>query len=383
MAEKEKRVGNTVRRENKVKKFKRSLSLTLVLALIIISALVGLKIAEKTSVDALSSSEKQSGSYPVSFSTNDIRDVKAVGKNIVVLTKKFATVLDKGGDIVREIPLSYGDSAVYTENSRMLIFDRLSNKYSLIDKNGTVTERKAEESAKIYNAVVTEKGKVVMSLKSDSSSSLVSVKDKNGEDIFIWSCTQEYIIDLDLSDDGKTLYCAGISAVGGEMYTKVYAVDIKKGQEKSCTLPSQSVIGLKGISSDKFSVLTTEGLYVFDSDKEEMLIKSIQFNSEIIGRAEDEKGNIAVVTHSSSDLSQDVLTVYSATAEEKFSLSVQDGIQDICINKDEVHLLYSDSIVCVRKGKVTDTLTFENKAVGLCENQGQIYCYSLGGVEKA
>lgn len=383
MAEKEKRVGNTVRRENKVKNIKRSLSLTLALALIIVSALVGLKIAEKTSVDALSSSEKQSDSYPVSFSTNDIRDVKSVGKNIVVLTKKFATVLDKSGNIVSEIPVSYGDAAVYTENSRILVFDRLSNKYTVADRNCNVTERKADESSKIYNAVVTEKGQVLLSLKSDDSSSLVSVKDKNGDDLFIWSCTQEYIIDLDLSDDGKTLYCAGISALGGEMYTKVYAVDIRKGQEKSYTLPSQSVLGLKGISSDKFSVLTTDGLYVFDSDKEEMLLHSVQFNSEIICRAEDGKGNIAVVTHSSSDLSQDILTVYSADADEKFSLSVQDGIQDICINKDEVHLLYGDSIIQVRKGKVTDNLTFENKAVGLCENKGQLYCYSLGGVEKA
>lgn len=382
MAEKEKRVGNAVRRENKVKNLRHSLSLALVSALIIVAALVGLKIAEKTSADALSSSEKQSGSYPVSFSTNDIRDVKPVGKNIVVLTKKFATVLDKGGNIVRELPVSYGDSAVFTNDSYILIFDRLSNKYSLIDKRGNVTERKNNNSSKIYNAVITENGRLIMSLKSDNSSSLVSVTDKNGEDVFVWSCTQEYIIDIDLSENGKTLFCAGISAEGGEMYTKVYAVNLKKGQEKSYTLPSQSVIDLRSISSDKFSVTTTEGIYLFDSDKDEMLVNSIQFTSDIICRAEDRKGNTAVVTNNAGDLSQDMLSVYSATAEERFSVAVPDGIMDICVNKDEVYLLYSDRIVGIRKGKVTDNLTFKNKAVGLCENSGQLYCYSLGGVEK-
>ena len=83
MADKVKRVGNTVRREKNAEKMKRSLSLALALALIIVSALVGLKIAENTSVDAMSSSEKQSGSYPVSFSTNDIKDVRKAGKNMV------------------------------------------------------------------------------------------------------------------------------------------------------------------------------------------------------------------------------------------------------------------------------------------------------------
>lgn len=383
MADKVKKVGNTVRRENNTKKMKRSLSLALALALIIVSALVGLKIAEKTSVDALSSKDDQSGSYPVSFSTNDIKEVKPFGKNIVVLTKKFATVLDKGGDIVSETPISYGDSAVMTNESYTLVFDRLSNKYSLIDKKGNVTERKTNESSKIYNAVVTDNGSVLMSLKSDNSASLVSVTDKKGEDIFLWSCTQEYIIDLALSDNGRTLYCAGISALGGEMYSKVYAIDMKKGTEKSYTLQSQSVIDVSCISSDKFNVLTTDGLYVFDSGKDEMLIGSVQFNSEILCRAIDEKGNIAVVTHSSGDISQDLLTVYSQSAKEIFSVSLKDGIQDICINKDEVYLLYQGDIVKVRKGKVTDTLTFENKAVGLCESSGRLYCYSLGGVEKA
>ncbi len=383
MADKVKKVGNTVRRENNTKKMKRSLSLALALALIMICALVGLKIAEKTSVDALSSEKNQSGSYPVSFSTNDIKDVLPFGKDIVVLTKKFATVLDKGGDIVSETPISYGDSAVMTNESYILVFDRLSNKYSLIDKKGNVTERKADESSKIYNAVVTDNGSVLMSLKSDNSASLVSVTDKKGEDIFLWSCTQEYIIDLALSDNGRTLYCAGISALGGEMYTKVYAIDMKKGTEKSYILQSQSVIDVSCISSDKFNVLTTDGLYVFDSGKDEMLIGSVQFNSEILCRAIDEKGNIAVVTHSSGDISQDLLTVYSQSAKEIFSVSLKDGIQDICINKDEVYLLYQGDIIKVRKGKVTDTLIFENKAVGLCESSGRLYCYSLGGVEKA
>lgn len=383
MAEKEKRVGNAVRRENKVKNFKRSLSFSLVLGLIIVMALLGLKIAEKTSVEALSSENSQSGAYPVSFSTNDIKDVRMAGKNIVVLTKKFATVLSKGGDILSETSAVYGDSAVYTADNYTLVFDRLSNKYVIIDKKGQATERKTDLSNKIYNAKVTDNGKVLLSLKSDSSSSLVSVTDKKGEDIFVWSCTQEYIIDFDLSDNGKTLYLAGISAEGGEMYTMVYAVNLKKGTEKSYKIPSRALVALNGISSDKFNVVTTDGLYIFDSSKDEMLINSITFKSDIIGCSADEKGNIAVLTHSAGNLSEDTLTVYTAEGKEEYSISLQNGVSDICIDKDEVYLLYNDFVIFVRNGKVADRLTFENKAVGLCKNGRQLYCYSLGGVEKA
>ena len=55
MAEKEKRVGNTVRKENSVRSFKRSMTFVVVLFLVVIAAFAGLKIAEKTSVETLSS----------------------------------------------------------------------------------------------------------------------------------------------------------------------------------------------------------------------------------------------------------------------------------------------------------------------------------------
>ena len=383
MAETEKRVGNAVRHENSVKNFKRSMAFALLLLLVVIVAFAGLKIAEKTSVEALSSENSSGGAYPVSFSTNDIKDVKKAGKNIVVLTKKFATVLSKGGNILSETSVVYGDSAVYTKGNRILVFDRLSNKYVLVDKKGIATERKTSLSNKIYNAKVTDDGTVILSLKSDTSSSLVSVTDKKGDDIFVWSCTQEYITDFALSDNGKTLYCAGISAEGGEMYTMVYAINIKKGTEKSYKLPTQALIALNAASSGKFNVVTTDGIYIFDSSKDEMLISSTAFTSDIISYSADEEGNIATVSHSASNLSEDTLTVYSAQGKEEYRVSLQNGASDICVDKDEVYLLYNDFVIFVRNGKVADKLTFENKAVGLCKNGRQLYCYSLGGVEKA
>ena len=383
MAEKEKRVGNAVRKENSIKSFKRTMTFALLLVLVAVMAFAGLKIAEKTSVEALSSENSSGGAYPVSFSTNDIKDVKKVGRNIVVLTKKFATVLSKSGNVVSETPVVYGDSAVYTKGNNVLVFDRLSNKYVLIDKKGNATERKTSLSNKIYNAKVEDNGSVLLSLKSDSSSSLVSVTDKKGEDIFVWSCTQEYIIDMALSGNGKTLFCAGVSAEGAEMYTMVYAVNMKKGTEKSYKIPSEALIGLNRISSDRFNVITTDGLYIFDSSKDGILLSEISFNSDIICYSADEEGNVAVLCHSAGDLSEDTLTVYSVEGKEDYRLSLQNGAMDICIDKDEVYLLYNDFVVSVRNGKAQDKLSFENKAVGLCKNGRQLYCYSLGGVEKA
>ena len=135
MADKIRYVGNAVRKEKNIKNLKRSLSLTLALLVIIIAALAGLKIAQKTAAGE-ETSKAQTGSFPVSFSTNDIRDVRVMDKTLVVLTKKFVTALNSSGKILWENPISYGDPAVTVSRNYTVVFDRLSNKYAIIDKNG-------------------------------------------------------------------------------------------------------------------------------------------------------------------------------------------------------------------------------------------------------
>ena len=260
MSDKIKYVGNAVRQAKLKKNFKRSVIISLALTVLISAALAGLNIAQKTAADSYDIQQEVSEGFPVSFSTNDIRDVRATEKTLIVLTKKFVTALDKSGDIVWEYPISYGDPAVFTSKSYTVVFDRLSNKYAVIDKNGNVTERKSDISSQIFNAKVTDDGQVVLSLKSDSSSSLVCLKDKKGEDKLVWSCTNEYVTDLALSDDGKTLFCGSIGAAGGEMYTKVYALTVKNGQEKSHTIPSASCVNINAVSGDKFNLITSDGV---------------------------------------------------------------------------------------------------------------------------
>lgn len=383
MKEKIRYVGNVVRKEKNIKNLKRSLSLTLALIVIIIAALAGLKIAQKTAVGA-DETQSQGGAYPVSFSTNDIRDVRVMGKTLVVLTKKFVTALDSSGDILWQNPISYGDPAVTVSRSYAVVFDRLSNKYAIIDKNGKMTDRKSDISSQIFNIKVTDNGQVLLALKSDNSSSLVCLQDKKGENKLIWSCTQEYVTDLALSKDGKTVFCSSIGASGGEIYTKAYALTVKNGHEKSYTLPFESGISINAVTADRFNILTTEGLYFFDSSKEEIaLINSIKTDSKLIHWSSDSEGNIAVVTDSTGNISENTLSVYNNKAEEKYSLSLDDGVEDIFVTEDEAIVLYSDSVLSVRKGEIHRKLFFENKAVGVIKAARQIYCYSLGGVEKA
>ena len=400
MADNIRYVGNAVRKEKNKRNFKHSLNLTLVSALIIIAILGGLKIAQKTAPGNSEIAEVENDGYPVSFSGNDIRDAGVMDKNIIVLTKKFVTALNKKGDTAWQNAITYGDPAVFIGEKYTLAFDRYSNKYAVISSDGKIDTRNADRTTQIFSGRVTDKGEVLLSLKSTSSACLVSVIDKKGNEKFVWSCVDEYIVDMGLSSDGNTLYCAGIGASGGDMYTKVYVInmknkdkdkdkdeneeeDKKKNEEKSYTIPSSACVSVNAISGDKFNVITTDGIYVFDCSRDEILTHNVKFISKLLYCSVSDDGHIAVVNDSALNLSENVLTVYSGNAKEKYSMAIQNGVEDIFIYKDEPCVLYSDSVISVGNGKVDKQLFFDNKAMGVVRSGSKVYCYSLGGVEKA
>ncbi|MBQ7296087.1 MAG: hypothetical protein IJW86_07855 [Clostridia bacterium] len=390
MKEKEKYVGNTVREENRRKKVRYS-AVTLILLLVLVVVLIATGAVERmTDTENLSKefaefigTEIEQAGFPVSFSTNDIKDVKAKGSELYVLTEKFITPINKKGEIGQAQQITYAEPAIKTNDNYAIVFDRLSNKYTVIDKKGNAQARQDENGSRIFDAVITEKGEVMLSLSSTSSSSILHIMDKKGEDLLIWSCANEYIVSFDMS--GDRVYCAAIGAYGGEAYTKLYVLEI--GQEEPVceyTLHGSACIKLRHISSDKFSVLCDDALYICNAKKDETVSKKITFDSKMLFYAADSQGNTAVVFDDKENFAKDLLSVYSTDADVFYSISVDENIIDLSLEGKEVFLLYDDGIKTVTSGgKAGQQLSFTGKCKGVVTAGKKIYCYSLGGVEKA
>lgn len=380
MAYKTRYAGNGAPKNKSI--IKKTAVMLLAVVLLAAAALTGLDIAGRIAGGSNTEDNRSSG-FPVYFNTNDVIKACPMGKNIVVLTKKLVTAVSNNGEIIWQNPLSFGDPAVYCNDNYCLVYDRLSNKYAVIEKDGEMRQSKQQETQQIYSAVITRSGKVLMSVKSDSSACLVGIADKKGENSFLWSCSDEYAVTLGLSSDEKTLYCGCISAASGEAYTKVYALGIKTGEEKSCVIKGAAPIAINNIYSDKINLLTTDGIYILDSSKQDMLVSSSSFSTSPMFYSGDGKGNIAVITSQAGKLSQNRLTVFSKKGEVEYSVDIEDDVTDIFFSKGSVVLLYEDDIVEIKKGEITHRYSASLKSSGVLLSSGEVFCYSLGGVDKA
>ncbi len=390
MKEKEKYVGNTVREERKRKSVRWSFVALLVLvALLIVLTATGT--AEKiTDNEDLSDGiagiigvETEKTGFPVNFSTNDIVDVKAKGNDLYVLTEKFVTPVSKKGVMGTSQQISYAKPAIHSAGDYAVVFDRLSNKYTFIDKKGLAQQRQDENGGQILGAAVTENGEVLLALSSNSSSSKLHIVDKKGEDVLIWSCGEEYIVSVDKS--GDTVYCAALGAFGGEIYTKLYVLQLGE-EEPVCeyTLHGDACISLRYISGNKFSVLCDNALYICKAKKEETVTKKITFDSKILFFSTQRDGNTALILEDTENFSKDTLSVFDSDGDIVYSVSVDENILDLSLMGGQALLLYENEVKTFSSGgKEKEVLSFTGKCTGVATAGKKIYCYSLGGVEKA
>lgn len=390
MKEKEKYVGNTVREDKKRKGIRASfVTLFLLVALFVVLIATG-AIEKMSDTENISQGlaefagiETQKSGFPVSFSTNDIIDVKAKGSDLYVLTEKFVTSVNKKGVIGSAQQISYAKPAIKSEGDYAIVFDRLSNKYTLIDKKGRAEQRQDENGSQILDAAVTEKGEVILALSSSSSSSKLHVVDEKGKDVFIWSCGEEYIAAFDKS--GDTVYCAALGAYGGEIYTKLYVLNFGE-EEPVCEyiLQGSACLSLSHISGDKFSVLCNDALYICRAKKEETVSKKITFDEKMLFWSAQAGGNTAVIFEDKESFSEDRLSLFDNDGDIVYSISVGENILDLSLDGKEVFLLYGNGVKAVSAGgKDAGMLSFTGKCTGVVTANKKIYCYSLGGVEKA
>lgn len=378
-------VGNTVRQEKKKKRIKGSVITAALLALLctlfVLISLIGSGESDFYSgIGALSSAEEEAG-FPVSFSTNDIIDVRAMGKKLTVLTKKFVSIVSHKGEILLSKAITYAEPAIFTNDKYTLVYDRLSEKYMVIDSACKIREGSAYEDGSIFAAMISEKGEVALSVKSSSSASILQLVDKKGEDKLVWSCAEEYITCMDMASD--TVFLATMGAYGGEIYTKAYVLALGE-PEPVCQhiFQGSSPVSINHISSQKFSLVCDDALYLCNGKKDEVVLAAYPHDSALLFYCCD--GSVtATVTQDPDNFTQNLLSVFVG-GELDYSIGVDEDIIDISLDNKAALLLYKDRVDIVSSsGKKEQSLSFDAKCTGVLTAAGRVYCYSLGGVERA
>lgn len=361
---------------------KVSVKAVVIAVIVFVSVVLLLNFAD---ADAMYPDEKNYTGFPVSFTSNDIIDVKSMKNDLFVLTKKYVTCLKNSGETKYDFSFTFSQPKMYVNDKYGIVFDTMSDKYIVFNKKNIVREGKTDDGKYIYFAKVTEKGETVIVTKSSDSACKLFLYDKNAEKKFVWSCGDEYIVSVDISKNADRIICGTIGAYNSEIYSKVYVFKTDSEEpEREYTIPSSNCVDVR-LNGKSAIVTCSDRRIVYNISSDGSAGEVTQFNSKALFCSTDKNANTAIITDAPETKEGDYrLSLYNEKNELLYAVTFDGNIEDILCDDECVYILENTAVRQIAKnGTEKSELKHGKSSIGIVKSNSGIYCYYLGGVEKA
>lgn len=323
--------------------------------------------------DGLTNIEPGSG-YPLEIGSGTVKDMSMIGDTLVVVRSDEVSVLNKTAKKTAAFPHSYSKPMSSVANGRMLVCDRVTGRYMIINRTELLHE--SELSAETYACAISKNGSYAFSLKTEGASSVVSVYDSSFTKKFDFKCSDEYIIGLSFSPDGKNIALIGLGTTNASMYSKLYVINVNKGELiSSVDFPGESLNSVF-YSGKKSIIVVSENAYTIVNAKSEK--KKISFDFNTVSRfVSDPDGNFAVVLSKYGSIDSGAVALLNSKGKELFNNDLDCKIEKIDYDGKTVCIVDSDNYVRTynRRGKLIGETKLGTAAQDITVSGD--YCYAL------
>ena len=317
--------------------------------------------------------------FPVSFSSNAIRSIAAVGAHIYVLTDETLSLVTPTGAYQLLKVIGYVEPVMKSCGKYGLVFDRLSGKYLVFANEKILLENNGEEKSQILNADIAADGSFLIAAKGDEAASILSYYDKSGNLLFRWNCAKDHIVSVKLAENHHDILCAALNARNGEIVTKLYLLDVFSDQTQwEYTLKGASAMDCFFISGGKICVVCTDRRVIIDTRKDEPVPHVYEYPGTLLALDSDEE-NTAIVTPQFGSFDAYEVRLLNGSNKESYQFETQSRVIDICCVGKRAYLLTENAVLAVSpSGKGSVITGIPGVELGLDVLSGHVYHYSLG-----
>ncbi|HZJ78320.1 MAG TPA: DUF5711 family protein [Clostridia bacterium] len=158
--------------------------------------------------------------FPYQSDAGSFNNIDIMGNKLVVLKSDSSIVFNSTAKKLLTQQHTFTDPAIKVKNGRILLFDRGSGRFMIHTRSELLYEKTMSDD--ILTAEIGKRGNCAIATSSSSAASVLTVFDKNQQEVFVWRCSAEYISDISLSDNGKSVAIAVIGSKNAEIYSKIH-----------------------------------------------------------------------------------------------------------------------------------------------------------------
>lgn len=325
--------------------------------------------------------EQRSEGFPYSINANLVRDMQMLGPDVLLLTDESVTVLDSSGKEVSRLPHTYKRPAMALRAGRLLVYDRGGRKLRIQNCKKILLEKELKED--IITCAVGRSGNFAVATRAENAAGLLTVYDKNVNEVFKWRSSKDYIMDVALSDDGKYAAAVVAGSEAGKLYSRAYVFDFSKEKPiAELSYPEASLfdVNFSGKSTVLVAGDTLRGVIENRTKKAE----PVSFGaSELRCYAASEEGVSATVLSEYGSMNANNLVVCDEEGQELFRHAFEQEVRGVSCDGSDTAVLLAGSVQAFdAKGRRIGHFAVRSDALRVLVNGRSTYVLSMGELDR-
>ena len=255
-------------------------------------------------------------SYPISAEGADFALYRG---GLVISGSDVVTAMSASGRQTLSVNVAYADPCARASDKYCLTFGRGEKSFSVY--NAFVQVHTETTEFPVYDAAVGDNGNFAIVTRSRDYKSEVILYDDNMEKLAVYHLGG-YVTGIAMNEEGNRLGVVSAESQNGVWVTKVTVIRIGNRITQSHATVTGALGSTCGfVGDDRLAVIFTDRVMVVNSDA--TVTGEVLFDGMMPSLAAIDRGSIAVLAESGSDLTQSVLTVYDKNARESYSVTVE------------------------------------------------------------
>ncbi len=149
---------------------------------------------------------------------------------VVTLNNSYFEIYSKKGKLIQAVSHGMSNPVLELSESRFLLYDRSRYSISIFNYSSQLYQTSFEHN--IISADIGRNGSYAVVTDSGMYMNSVYVYNKNNKLVYNWNSAGSYITDVAISNNGKTIAVALVTAKGGVYSSSVYVLDFSSASPK-------------------------------------------------------------------------------------------------------------------------------------------------------
>ncbi len=220
-----------VKGSRKRKKIARIITYSVIFAVVVTLLIINF-VTPTGLVEAMQNSYALMGSddLPVNIYSQNAHSKQSNKNALFLVNDSYFEVYNSNGKLMQAASHGMSNPRLKVSAARALVFDRDRYSVKIYNYSSEITNKEFDKN--IFSASIGRNGTYAVAVGSDSYLGTVYVFNKNNKQIYSWNSANNYIADIAVADNGKSIAVCLVDAKNGSYTSSVYILNFNSATPK-------------------------------------------------------------------------------------------------------------------------------------------------------